>query len=415
MSPKQKASIRQANRRLNLWDGAVRSGKTYSSLIAWLDWLENDAPAGEFLMVGKTERTLKRNILDPITEMLDEDEFRLVSGSGECFIFGRRAYLAGANDERSEGKIRGLTLVGSYGDELSLWPESFFTMLLSRLSVPGARLFGTTNPDSPGHWLKKNYIDREQILNLSRFHFQMRDNPALTEDYITEISQEFTGLWYRRYILGEWCVAEGAIYDMFDPSRHVYRDLPSNVIIRSYYVGIDYGTVNPFVALLMGVGNDNRLYILSEWRWDSSVRGRQMTDSEYSVNLTRWLRRHNVTPWRIFYDPSAASFGAQLYADGVMGAWTAEDDKVDNDVLDGIRNVSTLLAHDRLVIQESCTDLIEEMQGYAWDAKKQERGEDAPIKQADHSVDALRYVVHNTQNVWLHWVAAHRVDWQNAA
>src|SRR5690606_4293976 len=138
---------------------------------------------------------------------------------------------------------RGMTLAGAYGDEVTLWPESFFTMLLSRLSVPGAQFFGTTNPDSPGHWLKKRYLDRADELSLRRFRFTLADNPALDPAYVEALKREYTGLWYRRYILGEWVAAEGAIYDMFDPDRHVARELPE---ILHWWVGVDYGTTNPF-------------------------------------------------------------------------------------------------------------------------------------------------------------------------
>jgi len=371
----------------------VRSGKTIASILRWLDFIEN-GPPGELLMVGKTERTLKRNILDPIAELLDEDEFHLSTGKGEAIILGRRVYLAGANDERSESKIRGLTLVGAYGDEITLWPESFFTMLLSRLSEPGAAFFGTTNPDSPFHWLKKNYLDRAEELNLRHWSFGLEDNPHLPAEYVEALKREYTGLWYKRFILGQWALAEGVVYDMFDPAQHVVTALPP---MRRYWVGIDYGTTNPTVFLLVGEGADDCLYVIREWRWDSAVKGRRLTDQQLSAEYRRWIG--NVTPRRIFVDPSAASFIVQLYHDGVRGITPA-----DNAVIDGIQDVSTLLGAGRLRIHESCTGLIEEMGTYVWDAKAQERGEDVPIKQNDHGPDALRYAVRGTRKFWLRWV-----------
>lgn len=392
---KQALSIARATARINLWDGAVRSGKTFASIWAWVRFVR-EGPPGELLMVGKTERTLKRNILDPLAELVGSRNFKLVSGSGECFLFGRRIYLVGANDERAEGKIRGMTLAGAYGDEITLWPESFFTMLLSRLSVPGARLIGTTNPDSPGHWLMRKYLSRANELDLRRFQFRLDDNPALDPVYVENLKREYTGLWYKRFILGEWCIAEGAVYDMFDTARHVVTKLPP---IRHFWVAVDYGTTNPFAALLAGEGVDDRLYIVDEWLWDSRARGRQLTDAEYSRELQKWLGSH-TTHWRwIYVDPSAASFIVQLRRDKVRGIAPA-----DNEVLDGIRNVASLLATDRLRIHARCTGLIEELQGYAWDPKAQERGEDRPIKQNDHMVDALRYLVNGTQSTWKRWL-----------
>lgn len=402
MSRKQYESVVQSTARMNLWVGAVRSGKTFSSLIAWLLYVL-DGPSGELLMWGRTERTLKRNILDPIAELLDESDFRLVSGAGECWIFGRRVYLAGANDERSEGKIRGLTLAGAYGDELTLTPESFMTMLLSRLSVPGARLFGTTNTDSPAHWLKKKFIDRAGELDLRHYRFGLSDNPSLDPAYVEALKREYTGLWYARYIEGQWALAEGAIFDMFDTRRHVVTRLPR---MARTWLGVDYGTSNAFVALLIGLGVDDCLYVIDEYRWDSRAKGRQLTDAEYSAAVRKWLQaKHSGLPWptRLYYDPSAASFGVQLWRDKWHGITPA-----DNAVLDGIRTVSTLFAVDRLKVHRRCEGLLEELPGYRWDPKSQLKGEDKPVKVDDHGPDALRYPIMGLRGVWKNWIRNER-------
>lgn len=401
-SPKQAWSISRATARLNIWDGSVRSGKTYASLWAWIRFV-SQAPPGNLLMTGKTERTLKRNILDPLAELLGPRRFKLVSGSGECFILGRRVYIAGANDERSAGKIQGMTLVGAYGDELSLWPESFFTMLLSRLSVAGAKFFGTSNPDSPAHWLKARFLDRVGELNLARFRFVLEDNPALDPEYVAALKREYVGLWYKRYIDGLWVAAEGAIYDMFDADRHVVQELPK---FTQHWLGVDYGTTNPTVFLPMSLGVDNVLYFHNEWRWDSRIKGRQMTDAEYSKAFREHIATLKMDPRWTFVDPSAASFIQALHRDKVRGVTAA-----DNTVLDGIRDVSTLLATDRLKFHGPTTKAtIEEFQSYAWDEKKQKLGEDAPIKVADHGCDAGRYEIRGTQNVWKRWVGARYLE-----
>ena len=390
---KQRASLREAKARLNIWEGAVRSGKTVASIYAWLEYLGRFAPPGDLLMVGKTERTLKRNVLGVISE-IDPGGITSYPSRGECYIFGRRVYCVGANDVRAEGKIRGLTLAGAYGDELTLWPEGFFTMMLSRLSVKGARFFGTTNPDGPYHWLKTNYLERAG-LDLARFSFTLEDNPYLDPQFVAALKSEYVGLWYQRYILGLWVAAEGAIYDMFDESVHVVEELPE---MRKYWSAIDYGTVAPTVFLLFGLGVDNVLYVADEWRWDSSSQGgRQKTDAQYSAAFREWLTVK--TEWN-FIDPSAASFLAQLYADRVAHLAPA-----DNSVLDGIRRVGSLLGAGRLKIHRKCTGLIKELSGYAWDPKAQGRGEDVPLKGADHGPDALRYFVNGTRNVWRGWVS----------
>lgn len=429
---KQLESINLATRRINLWEGSVRSSKTISSLVAWIAYVMT-GPPGNLLMVGKTERTLKRNILDVLAELLPRGAFRHVAGSaGECFIFGRRIYIAGANDERAGDRIRGMTLAGAYVDEASVIPESFWTMLLSRLSEPGARCFATTNPESPQHWLKLKYLDRAGLwlthdsnveqaadaLDMARFSFRLADNPALSPAYVAALRMEYTGLWSKRLIDGLWVLAEGSIFDSFDSEvggRHVVATLPE---MDRFWLGIDYGTTNPFVALLLGLGVDDCIYVVREWRWDSHAKRRQLTDAEYSTNLRKWLvdlgRERLAESWgeslegmldRVYVDPSAASFAVQMYRDGWHGVHHA-----DNAVGDGIRAVNTLLNAGRLKVHESCSGLIAETTGYVWDSRAQAMGEDKPIKVDDHGPDAMRYGVWSQRRLWLPWTTAPAAD-----
>lgn len=381
-SPMGLSSILESTARINLWEGAVRSSKTICSIVRWLEYVKS-GPPGDLLMTGKTERTLKRNILDPLTEIVGSRHFKYNRGVGEAKLYGRRVYIAGANDERSEGKIRGMTLAGAYGDELTLWPESFFKMLLSRLSVRGGMLFGTTNPDSPYHWLKVDYLDKLG-LNLRSWHFELEDNPNLDPAYIEALKREYAGLWYKRFILGLWVLAEGAVYDMWDDQIHAVDIIPER--FDRCFLGVDYGTSNPTVFLLIGELK-HCLYAVDEYYWDSSKTGRQKTDEEYSGDLKKFIEGR--WPQSIIIDPSAASFITQLRKDGAAGIRQA-----DNEVLEGIRNVASFLSGKRLfVYRKKCPNLLKEFASYVWDPKAQKKGEDKPIKQNDHSLDSLRYVV----------------------
>jgi PBSX family phage terminase large subunit len=394
-SRKQAHSILHSTARINVWDGSVRASKTVASLIRWLDYVAH-GPEGELLLVGKTERTLKRNVLDPLEAMLEPGDMRVSRGDGEAWIWGRRHYIAGANDERAIDKIKGLTLAGAYADEISTYPESAFKMLLTRLSEPGAQFFGTTNPEGPMHWLMRDYLARADELDLSRFHFTLRDNPFLEPRFIEALEKEYTGLWYRRYILGEWVVAEGAIYDMLDEKRHHVTELPE--LVQSWHL-VDYGTTNPTVFLALSLGVDGVLYVHDEWRWDSASKGRQKTDAEYSEAYRDWAARLQPPRW-IHVDPSAASFSLQLWRDGVRGVVPA-----DNAVLEGLREVAALLGLERLKFHGPTTEATwAEMVGYVWDPKAQKRGEDAPLKVNDHGPDALRYGIRGTRTVWHPWV-----------
>jgi len=410
---KQLQAVQLSTARENIYEGAVRSSKTISSIMQWLKYIRT-GPAGPLLMVGKTERTLKRNIIDPITEMVGAKRCKFKVGAGEVDLLGRTIYVAGAHDESSADKIRGMTLAGAYGDELTVWPESFYDMLGTRLSVPGAQFFGTTNPAAPTHWLMKKYLKRAALhldrdgriirsenpdaLDMHRFSFKLADNPSLTEDYIRNLSTKYTGLFYRRYVLGEWVLAEGAVYEHWDPDRHVVSELPR--IDTWLGVGLDYGATNPFSAILAGIGTSpdgiRRVYLTHEYRYDASAAGRQMAPSEYSTALQDWLataqvpgeERKGIKPPWIFIDP-AADFDNQLFHDGVLNVADA-----DNAVLPGIQTVSSLIASDRLRVHESCTGWTDEAPGYSWDPKATERGEDKPLKVNDHSMDAGRYILH---------------------
>lgn len=407
LSPRQIESWAASTNRDNftLWDGAIRSGKTIISLIAFIHWLSN-APRGPVAILGKTRTTIIRNVLDVIAMIAPKAIGGYGMASERVKIMGRWVWIVGANDAQAESKIRGLTLAGAYVDEATLLPEAMFVQLLGRLSVTGARLFATTNPDSPSHWLKTNYIDRINELDGWGFwHFTMDDNPGLTPEYIAAKKREFTGLWYRRFIQGEWVSAEGAVYDMWDPTTHVvpWDSLPR--MVDCYAVGIDYGTQNPTAAIILAMGENGHLYLADEFRIDAHNRGHgTWTDREQSEALLRWLKEKqhfphpenaDLHPRRLIVDPAAASFKVQLQQDNAWGLTDA-----DNDVLYGIRLTANGLASHWLHVSDRCTGFIAEAPGYSWDPKAQLAGTDKPIKTADHSLDAARYALTTTERLW---------------
>ncbi|NUQ88295.1 MAG: PBSX family phage terminase large subunit [Glycomyces artemisiae] len=406
LSRKQLTSIGRATARVNIWHGSVRSGKTIASLLAFVIAVATAGPSGLIIICGRSLQTIERNCLEPLQDraLFGPLAAHIVHtrGATTATILGRTVHLIGAADARAEGRLRGLTAQLAYVDEATLLPEGFWTQLLARLSVPGARLFATTNPDSPRHWLKTGYLDRAAELNLRAWHFRLADNPSLSPEYVANLAAEYVGLWRRRMIDGAWVVAEGAVYDMWDEARHVVTELPP---MRRYWAGIDYGTTNATSAILLGYGVDDRLYACAEWRHDSRATHRQMTDAQYSTAIRKWLAEWQhpaepaagVAPEWVFVDPSAASFSTQLWHDGLPGLARAV-----NDVRDGIRSVAAALAAGLLSVHESCEGLLSELPGYSWDPKATARGEDAPIKADDHSADALRYAVHSTAHEWRH-------------
>ena len=383
-SEKGLLSIANCNSRINVWEGAVRSSKTICSLVAWIDYVAK-APPGDLLIFGKTERTVKRNILSPLKDMLGS-QFDFKIGTGEASMLGRKVLIVGANDERAESKIRGGTLAGAYGDELTLMPESFIRMLLSRLSVPGAKLFGTTNPDSPYHFIKSELIDNPNI-DITVFHFELDDNPNLSKEFKDALKKEYTGLWFKRFILGLWVMAEGAIYDMFDEDKHVVGTSTELEDYIKIWASVDYGTSNACTFGIYGKHKDGKIYKLAEYWFNSKESGFQKTDSDYGEDFEEFVENYSHRLKEVYVDPSALSFKTELERRG----FDVQD--AINDVLDGIRIVSTELGEGRYFIDPSCRNTAKEYVSYAWDSKAQKRGEDKPLKQNDHAMDCDRYAL----------------------
>lgn len=340
------------------------------------------------VIVCRDAFAFRRNILPLLHQMIGNDA-RYTQGNSLLEIWGRRVHIVGANDSRAEGKIRGATFAGAYVDEATLIPEAFWLVLLQRCTMGAARIFATTNPDSPAHWLKKDFLDGNP--DVQSFQFNMLDNPALTEEERHYLERQHKGLWYRRFVLGEWALAEGAVFDFFDEKIHTLQRSPANPLYS--VVGVDYGTVNP-TAFTMVSYNDQvapSLFIEKELYWDSRKTGRQKVDSEYAQDLLKFVDGHNVKC--IYVDPSAASFKQELRRHGLR---VPVKDAV-NDVISGIREMSSLLANGDLKISASCRNLISEMQSYSWDTKQSEKGEDVPIKRCDHGIDSARY------GIFSHW------------
>lgn len=403
MSRRQIEFVAGSTARINISSGSIRSSKTISQLLRWLIYTADAPPGGELAIIGKTTNTVASNIFGPLTDpTLFGDLTQYVHytrGAPTATILGRQARVVGANDARAEERIRGMTCAGALVDEATLMPEEFWTQLLGRMSVPGAKLFATTNPGAPKHWLRKKYILKDG-LNLRHWKFTLADNPSLEPEYVASIRSEFTGLFYKRFIEGLWVGAEGQVFDMFDEDVHVVDILPE--MQRWVGLGVDVGTVNPTHAVLLGLGVDGNLYAAAEWRYAGGETKRRLTDLEYSERIRAWLRdlriqgapRAGVRPEYVVVDPSAASFIQQLHRDG-LNPYPA-----DNSVLDGIRQVGSLFVGGSLKVHRSCRQLIEELQTYAWDEKATEKGEDKPLKADDHGPDALRYVVRTTESIW---------------
>ncbi|MFA6930306.1 MAG: PBSX family phage terminase large subunit [Lentisphaeria bacterium] len=367
-------------KRINLLEGSVRSGKTWISLLVWAMWIANRPEDGNYLMCAKTLTSLRRNCLEPLVDILGSANFSYSIPAKEGRLFKHRIYLEGAADARSEGKIRGLTLDGAYCDELTLFAEEFFSMLLSRLSRPGAKLIATTNPDSPSHWLYQDYIKRSEDLDMLIESYTIDDNDTLDPKYVAALKNEYTGVFYDRYILGLWRQAEGLVYPMFDAEKHTVKSVDTSKP-GQWYISIDYGTLNPCAMGLWWFDGINAVQV-SEYYHDGRKTRRQLTDEEYYSALEELAGKRQIR--NVIVDPSAASFIACIRKHGRLSVRGA-----DNRVLDGIRLTGSLLASEKIKIAAECENTIREFGLYCWDENS--TGMDKVIKENDHAMDQTRY------------------------
>jgi PBSX family phage terminase large subunit len=363
---------------INILEGAVRSGKTWSLHPKAIYCCEYDV-GGRKIFTGVSKQSVYNNVLTDLFDLVGPGNHQYNRNTGQLRLFDSEWLVIGAKDEGSERYVRGLTVGVALCDEVSLMPHSFFTMLLTRMSPKGARLYGTTNPDTPYHWLKTDYLDNADLRArklLWSDHFAMSENPNLTPEFLEAQRRLYRGPFYKRFIEGLWIIAEGAIYkdswseDLVYDRQHEPIGLRGPGGHRQRTIAVDYGTTNPMVFL--EIYDDGRLlWVTREYYWDSVVEMRQKTDAEYADDLVGFIGPGGDA--KVIVDPSAASFKAEMVKRGI---WHVD---ADNDVSEGIRITSMLL--NQGIIRFSRQDAprtIQQMQTYAWDAKAAQRGEENP-------------------------------------
>lgn len=364
-------------------DGAVRSGKTLAMGLGFFLWAMSCFRSQKFGVCGKTIGSLRRNVLSEILPKLEALGATCQEKRTENLVilklWGRenRFYTFGGRDESSASLIQGITFAGILMDETALMPRSFVEQACARCSVPGSRLWFNCNPEGPEHWFYKTWILEAEKRNCLRLQFTMEDNPSLTEAIRERYRRLYTGVFYQRYILGQWVQAEGRVYDFFTPD--MLRSAPESC--QDWYISCDYGTVNPTSMGLWGKKGGS-WYRVAEFYFDSRREKRQMTDGEYAdalENLAGGRRLRGV-----IVDPSAASFIEVLRRRGIPVR------KAKNDVLSGIRLTSDCLKSGKLVICDTCPDCIRELGEYLWEPGG---GRDRVRKEHDHAMDDMRYFV----------------------
>ncbi len=382
-------------------DGAVRSGKTSVMSLSFIRWAMNSFNQRNFAICGKTVQSATRNVITPLlgVTFLLKNGYHLswsltkhlltVTRGGKVNYF----YVFGGKDESSAALIQGMTLAGVILDEVALMPRSFVEQALARCSVDNARFWFNCNPESPNHWFYQEWIKDPRKHNALYLHFQMEDNPSLSDQVLKRYHSMYSGVFYRRYILGEWVAAEGAVYDMFDMETMVRTDDPA--AYERCYAAVDYGNANATAFGLVyarGRGAEAAHYLAREYYHDGRKSGLK-TVGQYCGDLRRFIADASVSG--VIVDPSALAFIAELQQEGfhvIRGR---------NAVLPGIARCATEFQQGRLLIDPSCKNTVRELSGYVWDDKAAARGEDAVVKKDDHCPDMLRYGVYTDYRLHL--------------
>ena len=363
-------------------DGSIRSGKTVSMTVGFVLWAMSSFSSQVFGICGKTIESLRRNIVThmrdwipadlEIVERRSENMLVISDGCGRSNTF----YLFGGRDESSYALVQGITLAGALLDEVALMPRSFVEQVMGRCSITGSKFWFNCNPEGPEHWFYKEWVLKFAEKKALHIHFTMADNPALSEKIKSRYESMFTGVFYRRYVLGEWCVAEGLIYGFFG-DKQITSKLPAN---GDYFISVDYGTLNPFSAGLWCWDGEAATRI-REYYYSGRDTGRQKTDEEYYEALEALAG--DLPVQSVIIDPSAASMITTIKRRGRFGVRRAK-----NDVIPGIVTTARLLRSGKMKIHESCKDAIREFRLYRWDDKQTT---DKPIKENDHAMDDIRY------------------------
>jgi PBSX family phage terminase large subunit len=385
---------------INILHGSVRSGKTWG-LHPKILLATRSNVQGWKVLTGVSKQTIYNNVLSDLFNIIGPRNYHYNSSSGHLELLGSKWMVIGAKDEGSEKYLRGATIGICIGDEITLMPKTFFQMLLTRLSPPGSRFYGSTNPDNPLHWLKSEYLDDQTLKNrkiLYDLHVTMDDNPNLTEEFKETQKLLYKGVFYQRYILGLWVMAEGSIYrdSWSDFCMYEDKDRPLSLYNKGghvdRWVSVDCGVDHPQVYLEWWDDGDV-IWCDNEYWWDSREMMRQKTDSQYADDIIEFMGRNKAC--QILLPPECASFEAEL---AMRGMWVSQ---ANNEVLEGIQTLSGLMSARKVRFhKQRCARTIRSLLNHCWDAKAAKRGVEQPLKVEDDGADCARYGVHGKIPKW---------------
>ena len=380
-----------SNAFINIAHGSVRSSKTITASMRFIQYVMT-SPHKKFLITGKTRDTVKRNIIDDMLMMLKgQVDYSYHHFDGVLQIGDNIVHVIGLSDEGATSRVQGLTVGGWYADEVAVCPESAVKMCISRCSLPESQIFWTLNPDSPYHYLYREYITNDKLKEkgiVRVWHFNLDDNIHLTEEYKDNLKELYRAseVQYKRYILGLWVIAEGLIYTGFNTKDNIFREVPER--IDEINISSDYGVSHATVFSVIGIQynpDGNKYYLLEESYHSGDETGVYQTDGERVEDILRLQNKYN--PRTLFLSHDASSLMVECEKDSRI---RMELIKYNPDVYEDINTINNLFEQNRFLIHESCVNTIRQLQTYAWNAKAAARGKEEPLKQDDDAVDAFR-------------------------
>jgi len=412
---------------INILDGAVRSSKTITTTIKWLEFV-NRSPENEFMQSGKTRTSLYRNVLRDELSMLESFgvDYEHRASEGYLRIDDNYIWLIGFAHEGISDIIRGMTIAGWYADETNTYPKNTVDEALDRLSLEDSRAYWTMNPDSKYHYINTDYIENDDLLNsgdVKRWHYTIWDNPNLPESYVERLLRRYPKgtVGYKRKILGLWVVAEGLIYNQFIEAHHTFDKIPYatyetqtgkdgklysvlKALHYDYYViGTDWGSGNVTIFGLFGIkrtANGNHYHLLDEFYFDTQKNPRGLKASEMADSAMDLLEYKGLKlPLNSFFTSHEAStLRNELVTRYYQGKQLPVKTYMPKTLPD-IYTIQEVIANNHFKMSVNCQHSIDCIMTYAWDPKAQARGEDKPLKKGDHPADMWRGPVCGTRGL----------------
>lgn len=396
---------RYKNNTALICDGAVRSGKTVCMSFSYINWATERYNGMNFALCGKTIASCRRNVVQPLKQMLMSRGYMVHDNRSENLLTISRTwktkqgnirkainyfYIFGGKDESSQDLIQGITLAGVFFDEVALMPQSFVNQATARCSVTGAKFWFNCNPDSPFHWFNQEWVQKSKERNALHIHFTMEDNLSLSQEVIERYKSMYSGVFYKRFILGLWVMADGVIYPMFDPDRHA-KKLSLNW--TRIFISADFGIQNATTFGIFGYYAPTKRYHQIASYYHNGRKEGQKTVAEYVTDLIAFIQENNVMPEYITIDPSAAPLIVEVKKNKFFQRHNIKVVPAKNNVELGIQLVSYLLNQDRFTLDPTCRSDIEEFGSYCWDEDKLDKGVEEILKMNDHAMDKIRYAV----------------------